>query len=174
MKVIVGLGNPGKEYEKTYHNIGFLTLDALAAALGAKFSKKMANSQVAEVFFKGQKVILAKPQTYMNLSGQAVLELKNKFKLNDEDFLIILDDIDLPVGKVRFRQEGSAGTHNGLRNIVTLLKTNIIPRLRIGIGKDERMDLADFVLSKIKENDKILLEQAILESVDFITDEFLN
>lgn len=174
MKVIVGLGNPGKEYEKTYHNIGFLTLDAAASALGAKFSKKMANSLVAEVFYLGQKVLLVKPQTYMNLSGQAVLAIKSKFKLEDKDFLVVLDDIDLPVGKVRFRQEGSAGTHNGLRSIINLLKSNQIPRLRIGIGKDERMDLADFVLSKIKNDDMKLLEQATIEAVDFIVEDFLN
>ncbi len=174
MKVIVGLGNPGKHYEKTYHNIGFLTLDALAKALGAKFSKKMGKSEVAEVFYLGQKVLLVKPQTFMNLSGEAVLAIKSKFKLEDKDFLVVLDDIDLPIGKIRYRTEGSGGTHNGLKNIIALLKNNQISRLRLGVGKDDRMDLADFVLSKIKDSDMVELEKAILESVDFIMEEFLS
>lgn len=174
MKVIVGLGNPGKQYEKTYHNIGFLTLDALAKTLGGSFSKKIGKSVVSEVFYLGQKVLLVKPQTFMNLSGEAVLAIKNKFKVQDKDFLVLLDDIDLPVGKLRFRLEGSAGTHNGLKNILLLLKNHQIPRLRIGIGNDDRMDLADFVLSKIKTEDELLLQKAILEAVDFVIENFLN
>lgn len=174
MKLIVGLGNPDKKYEKTYHNIGFLCVDALAASLGLSFSKKYGNAKIAEGHYNGEKIILAKPQTYMNLSGESVLKIKNKFKLEDENILTILDDIDLPVGVVRYRQSGSAGTHNGLRNIIKLLGTNEIPRLRIGIGRNEKMDLADFVLSKISSEDNVYLQDAIVLGVDKITDEFLG
>lgn len=174
MKVIIGLGNPEKKYEETYHNIGFLTLDALAKSFGVKFLKKKFNSLVAEVFYNGQKVLLVKPQTYMNLSGKALLAIKNKYKVENQNFLIVLDDIDLPLGKIRFKTEGSGGTHNGLKSIIEVSKNNQIPRLRIGIGRDEKMDLSDFVLSKIKQSERDVLEKAILESVDFISEKFLT
>jgi PTH1 family peptidyl-tRNA hydrolase len=172
MKMIVGLGNPGKQYEKTYHNIGFIVMDALNKYLGGKWKKKE-NSIVSEVFFAGQKILLVKPQTFMNLSGEAVLKLTNKFKIDLQDALIVLDDIDLPVGTLRFKQSGSGGTHNGLKNILLLLKTNDVPRLRIGISKNENMDLADFVLSKITKQDNVILQEAVLKSVDFIVSEIL-
>ncbi len=173
MKMVVGLGNPGKQYEKTYHNIGFMVLDALNAYMGGKWKKK-GDSQISSVFFAGQKVLLVKPLTFMNLSGEAVLKLKNKFKLNCENILVVLDEVDLPVGKLRFKSSGSAGTHNGLKSVVNLLKTNVFPRLRIGIGKNEVMDLASFVLSKITKQDSVILQEAVLESVDFIVSNFLN
>ena len=174
MKLIVGLGNPDKKYDNTYHNIGFLCIDSLAAALGASFNKKYANASVSELHYNGEKIILAKPQTYMNLSGESVIALKNKFKIEDEDILILLDDIDLPVGKMRFRTSGSAGTHNGLRNIVQMLSSTSFPRLRIGIGKDEKMELADYVLSKINTDNWNILQDTILQAVDLITTQFLK
>ncbi|MGI5841744.1 MAG: aminoacyl-tRNA hydrolase [Christensenellales bacterium] len=174
MILIVGLGNPGKQYEKTYHNIGFLTLDALAKALGGEFTKSYGDASVCEVFYAGTKIILAKPQTYMNLSGRSVLNIKNKFKIENENILVVLDDIDLPVGKTRFRKEGSAGTHNGLRDITQCLGTTTFNRMRIGIGRDERMPLDAYVLSKISDENMPLIQKAILESVDYIIDNFLN
>lgn len=165
MKLIVGLGNPDKKYEKTYHNVGFLCVDALCVGLGLKFSKKYGKALVAEGNYNGEKVILAKPQTYMNLSGESVLAIKNKFKLENKDILIVLDDIDLPLGEVRFRENGSAGTHNGLRNIVALVGTDVA-RIRLGIGRDDNMDLADFVLSKIKEEDYKQIQDAIITTTD--------
>ena len=173
MILIVGLGNPGAKYEKTYHNIGFLVLDKIAQELGEKFGKKAGNALVCETKIDGQKVIFAKPQTYMNLSGESVLQLKNKFKIENENMLIILDDIDLPKGDTRFRTSGSAGTHNGLRNIVSLLGDNNVPRFRIGIGKDERMDLADYVLSSIKKEDEQIFDDAIEKAKNFVLKEFI-
>lgn len=172
--LIVGLGNPDKKYENTYHNIGFLTIDALCASLGGTWNKKYANAIVSEVKVNGQKVILAKPQTYMNLSGESVAQIKSKFKIENENILIILDDIDLPKGQMRFRQTGSAGTHNGLRNIVQMLSSTSFPRLRIGIGKHPTMDLADYVLSKIDEQDMAIFQETILKAVDFINNDFLG
>lgn len=173
MILIVGLGNPDKKYEKTYHNVGFLSLDAINVALDGKFSKKYGKALISEVFYNGEKIILAKPQTYMNLSGESVLAIKNKFKIDNKDILIILDDIDLPVGKIRFRESGSAGTHNGLRNIIALLGNQEIPRLRIGIGQDKNLDLADYVLSQIKEQDMPLIQDAILQATDFTMQNFI-
>jgi len=156
MKLVVGLGNPDGMYSKTYHNIGFITIDKFAKKCGAGFDKKKCKSSIARI----GDVILAKPQTYMNLSGDAVLELKKYFKIKNEDILIILDDIDLPKGKIRFRESGSAGTHNGLRDIVK--KVGETPRLRIGIGKpDDGRDLADYVLSNIDAMSKELIDSAI-------------
>jgi peptidyl-tRNA hydrolase, PTH1 family len=174
MILIVGLGNPDKKYHKTYHNIGFLCVDALCAALGGTFSKKIGNAIVAEVFYMGQKLLLAKPQTYMNLSGESVLKIKSKFKIENENILILLDDIDLEVGKIRYRKEGSGGTHNGLKNIVQLLGTQSVPRLRIGIGNDTRMDLADYVLSNINDQNWTVLQDSILQAVDFVITDWLD
>lgn len=174
MILIVGLGNPEKKYDNTYHNIGFLTIDALNSAMGGKWNKKYGKAVVSEVRFMGEKIILAKPQTYMNLSGESVLAIKNKFKIENENILIVLDDVDLPVGKLRYRQNGSAGTHNGLKSIVQMLSSTDFPRLRIGIGNDEKMDLADYVLSKITNENMQTLQQAILQAVDFIENEYLK
>lgn len=143
MKIIVGLGNPDGKYAKTYHNVGFSVVDMFAAQNRVKFNKKKCQSIIAE----GDVFVVAKPQTYMNLSGDAVSELKKYYHAKDEDILIVLDDIDMPKGKVRFRLSGSAGTHNGLRDIVA--KVGATPRLRIGIGRDADMDLKDYVLSTI-------------------------
>lgn len=174
MILIVGLGNPDKKYENTYHNIGFLTIDALNVALGGAWNKKYGNAVVSEVRFEDEKIILAKPQTYMNLSGESVLAIKNKFKIENENILILLDDVDLPVGKMRFRASGSAGTHNGLKSIVNLLSSTEFPRLRIGIGKNENMDLADYVLSKINSENMSVLQEVILQAVDYIENQFLK
>lgn len=174
MILIVGLGNPDKKYENTYHNIGFMAIDALNASLGGLWNKKYGNAVVSEVRFDEEKVILAKPQTYMNLSGESVLAIKNKFKIENQNILVLLDDIDLPIGKMRFRANGSAGTHNGLRSIVSLLSSTEFPRLRIGIGRDEKMDLADYVLSKINDENRAVLQQVILQAVDYIENQFLN
>ena len=148
MIIIFGLGNPGKEYEKTYHNMGFLAIDKLADEIGIKFSKKGLKAVYGDGSFEGEKVILVKPQTYMNNSGESVVLFKKKFK--DARVLVLVDDIDLPRGVVRYREKGSAGTHNGLRSIVSFIGQDF-ERIKLGIGRDEG-DLADFVLSKIDES----------------------
>ena len=149
MKLIVGLGNPDRQYEDTYHNIGFMAIDVLADKYDAVFQKTDCKAKVAEIRLNGEKIILAKPQTYMNLSGESVLAFKSKYKVDTKDIYVFCDDIDLPFGKIRYRETGSAGTHNGLKNIVQLVGQDF-KRIRIGIGRDEKFaNLADFVLSKI-------------------------
>lgn len=148
MKIIVGLGNPEGKYNNTYHNVGFSVVDLFASKKGLKFGSNKCRALIT----KGENFILAKPQTYMNLSGDSVYELKKYFKVPLSDILIVLDDIDMPKGKIRFRQTGSAGTHNGLRDIVN--KAGITPRLRIGIGRDANMYLKDYVLSSIDQASK--------------------
>lgn len=159
MKIIVGLGNPGGLYAKTYHNIGYMTVDKLAKMWGIDFAKKKCKCEIAKM----GDVILAKPLTFMNLSGDAVAELKKYFKVSNEDIIIVLDDIDLPKGNFRFREGGSAGTHNGLRDIVR--KVGETPRIRIGIGKPDGVDLADYVLSNIDMMSKEAIDNAIEQAI---------
>lgn len=162
MKIIVGLGNPEGKYTKTYHNVGFNVVDLFARANDLKFSTNKCRATIC----KGDGFILAKPTTYMNLSGDCVMELKKYFKVSLDDILIVLDDIDTPKGKIRFRQAGSAGTHNGLRDIVN--KVGITPRLRVGIGRDERMDLKDYVLSTIDPQSKEILLKSYSNACELI------
>ena len=149
-KLLVGLGNIGKEYEKTNHNMGFMVIDLLSKSLGINVKKNMCSSLVGEGNINGEKVILAKPTTYMNNSGIAVKSLIKKFNIDTEkDLLIISDDFDLPTSCVRVRTKGSAGTHNGLKSIVEELQSTEFPRLRIGVGKpNEHQSVIDFVLEK--------------------------
>ena len=135
MKIVVGLGNFGDKYAYTFHNMGFLSIEVLADKLGLKFDKKECDSLVAVGYKGGEKVVLAKPLTYMNLSGVAVKQLLAKNKATPADLLVIYDDIDLPKGNIRVRPKGSAGTHNGMRNIIAEIKTEEFRRVRIGIGK---------------------------------------
>ena len=151
MIVIVGLGNPGKNYENTVHNLGFMALDKFAEKHDLVFSKNKYSGKVAEGNLKGEKVILLKPETYMNLSGKSVIEIMNMHKLETSQILVISDDIDLPFGAIRVRGQGSAGTHNGLRDIVGRIGQNF-PRVRIGAGRPEVGDLATYVLSKISQD----------------------
>ncbi len=151
MKIIARLGNYGLLYQKTYHNIGFITADIIAKEAGAGFSKRECQALTAHFMTQsGEKVIIAKPLTYMNLSGESILALKNKYKAESKDILVIYDDIDLSRGALRIRKSGSAGTHNGMRNIVSLIGADF-PRIRVGIGKPQnpQQDIADYVLSKI-------------------------
>lgn len=151
MILIVGLGNYGIEYANTKHNAGFIAIQKILDENGLELNKKKFKSLFCECNLFGEKVILAEPQTYMNLSGEAVVELNNFFK--PDKILIIYDDIDLPFGTIRFRQNGSAGTHNGMRNIVNLMGTTEIPRLRIGTKPDFPIfNLADYVVSKIDKD----------------------
>ena len=151
IKLVVGLGNIGKQYENTVHNMGFIVVDEVVKQFKSKFKKKECNAEVAEVFLNGEKIIFAKPTTYMNNSGIAVKELKNKYKLEIDDIVVVLDDIDLAPGQIRLRAHGSAGTHNGLKIIIAETGQTNFKRVRVGVGKaPEFMDLADFVLSKAK------------------------
>ncbi len=168
MFLIVGLGNPDKKYFNTYHNIGFLTADKIANKLGVKFSKTYSKASVAEGNLDGEKIIIAKPKTYMNLSGASVQSFKNKFKLKNNQILVVVDDIDLPKGTFRYREAGSAGTHNGMRSIVQNIGTDF-KRVRIGIKPEEKpFDLADYVLSNMDEQSREIIDEVIDLSADYI------
>jgi PTH1 family peptidyl-tRNA hydrolase len=157
--LIVGLGNIGSEYAHTRHNMGFMILDAWAQASDIVFSSERYGS-VAKTTFKGRRFILLKPSTFMNLSGNAVRYWINKLKLPLENLLIICDDLNLPFGTVRMRKSGSAGGHNGLKNIEELLNTQIYSRIRIGIGNDfSRGKQVDFVIGELSDDEKAILPQ---------------
>ena len=161
MYLIVGLGNPDKQYEKTFHNIGYIAVGDAAEKLGAKFKKKECEASIAECFIGGEKVILARPLTYMNNSGRAVKQLMSKYKIAEENLLVIYDDYDLPKGKVRIRANGSAGTHNGMRSIIGETGLTKFPRIRIGI-RDEQVNIPiiNYVLSEIRKEDYELFSVA--------------
>lgn len=159
MKIIVGLGNPDGIYAKTYHNIGYMAVDKFAKINKLEINKNKCRAKVV----KTPDFVLAKPTTYMNLSGDSVLELKKYFKVSNEDILIIVDDIDLPKGTIRYREKGSAGTHNGMRDIIA--KVGETPRLRIGIGRPDNIDLKDYVLSNIDAMSKEVFDKAFDEAI---------
>lgn len=168
MKLIVGLGNIDRKYDKTYHNIGFRAIDVLAQKLDAHFTKRMCDAILTETFYNGEKLMLIKPTTYMNLSGIAVREFCSKFKLSTESVYVFVDDIDLPLGTIRFREHGSGGTHNGLRSIVNENDENF-KRIKIGIGKDENFaSLADYVVSKIPENKLKVIDDEIEKACNLL------
>jgi len=160
MKLVIGLGNPGKKYALTRHNLGFLVLDALALQLNEKWTEdKEANAAVIETNHKGEKLVLAKPMTFMNDSGRAVASLLAQFKLNAEDLWLVHDDVDLPFGVLRIRQEGSAGGHNGVQSVIEAVGTEAFVRFRIGIDSaPERMTLEDWVISKFSKSEQNALE----------------
>ncbi len=162
MNIVVGLGNPDEKYKNTYHNIGFAVVDKLAEKLGISVSQNKYKALIGEGMLGGEKLLIVKPQTYMNLSGESVVMLKNKFK--DARILVVVDDIDLPRGNLRYREHGSAGTHNGLRSIVSYIGEDF-ERIKVGIGRDISMDLADYVLSKYDEK---LFEPILNKAVDEI------
>jgi len=171
MFIIVGLGNKGLEYNNTYHNIGFMVADKLSEKMGLNFEKEKFKSVIAEGMFKGQKVLIAKPTTYMNRSGEALVLLKNKFR--DAKILVAVDDIDLPRGKVRYRERGSAGTHNGLRSIVEFIGEEF-ERVKVGVDRDKNKDLADYVVSKIDKNSKEVIDKAIDDACEIIIQRILK
>ena len=154
--LIVGLGNPGQKYEHTRHNMGFLTVDLLAEQLNVKLNKVKFKSAYNIVRFAGQKCLVMKPQTYMNLSGEAVGEAARFYKIPSDHVLVIYDDVSLPLGKLRIRDKGSAGGHNGIKNIIAHLGTDVFPRVKVGVGDKPHpdYDLADWVLSAIAKEDQ--------------------
>ena len=162
MKIIVGLGNYGEKYENTYHNVGFMALNILSEKLGKKIKDKECLSLTALLSKNNEKVVLALPQTYMNLSGEAVKSLMKKYGANLSDLVVVYDDVDLPIGSVRLRKSGSSGTHNGMRNIVENLSSTEFKRIRVGIGaKPEFMDMATYVLSSPTGEKKTVLDEEI-------------
>ncbi len=167
MKIIVGLGNPGKQYEKTRHNAGFITIDKVAKALGVSVTTKKFKALIAETFVRGEKVILVKPQTYMNLSGESVREIVDYYDAYPEDIIVISDDKDLDVGILRIRTKGSQGGQNGIKSIINHLGTQEFTRIKVGIGKNPLINTADYVMGKIDEETAIdRAAQAILDIIE--------
>ena len=159
-KLIVGLGNPGRKYAGNRHNVGFQCLDRLAKAWGLSFGRRKRKALLAQGEIAGLKVILAKPQTFMNLSGEAVERLARFYKLPPESTLVIYDDLDLPVGKIRLRPEGGSGGHKGMKSIIEHLGANGFPRLRVGIGRPPHGDPVDYVLEDFAPYELIVIERA--------------
>ena len=166
MYLIVGLGNPGKQYDMTRHNIGFHTIDYIADKYGAKLTKLKFKAVYGEATISGEKVYLVKPQTYMNLSGDSVGEMAQFYKIPPENIIVINDDISLDVGIIRVRPKGSAGGHNGLKSIIYRLNSDTFPRVKMGVGapKHEDYDLADFVLGRFTKEEIHVMEDAIVKA----------
>lgn len=165
VKLIAGLGNPGKEYERTRHNVGFDVIDILSRELGVEIRQKKFNSLFGTAEYAGKKLILLKPQTYMNLSGQAVATVSGFYKLSKEDIMVVTDDMSLAPGTIRIRAKGSAGGHNGLSDIIKKIGGNDFPRLRIGIGKSTSPAWKNYVLGKPDKKDRVLIDAAYERSV---------
>lgn len=167
--LITGLGNPGREYKNTRHNVGFLQVDALAASLGARFSRMESKALVTKASFNERRLILAKPQTYMNLSGQAVAALVRFYKVPLENILIAYDEVDLPFGILRLRPKGGSAGHKGIRSIIERLGTQEIPRLRIGVSRPPgRMDAAAYVLQDFTSSEQAELPQILQTGVEAV------
>lgn len=170
MKLIAGLGNPGREYAATRHNVGFMVIDRLARELGVVVEKKMFKALVGQGQLSEEKIVLAKPQTYMNLSGEAVGALLNWYKLTAADLVVIYDDLDLPPGRLRIRPGGGSGGHKGMQSIIQVLGTENFPRVRIGIGRpaDPDFETADFVLSRFSPDEAEVIEKALDLAVEAV------
>ena len=178
MKLIVGLGNPGKEYEKTRHNIGFMAINNYLKEYNLDLNKTKFNGKYTEANIKGEKVILLEPQKYMNLSGEVIRDFIKFYKIDVKDILVISDDLDMESGKIRLREKGSSGGHNGLKNIELHLNTNEYKRLKIGVGNNKMIETRDYVLGKFSKEDfekieiSIKLTKDIIE--DFIDNDFIS
>lgn len=166
--LIVGLGNPGKEYERTRHNAGFRAIDTLADKLGCKIDKGKFQGLYGQANYKGMKLLLLKPQTYMNLSGRSVLQLSAYFHIPPQRIIVLFDDISLEPGRLRIRADGSAGGHNGIKSIIAELGSQDFPRVKIGVGAKAHpeQDLADWVLSSFSANEEKALTSALDRAAD--------
>lgn len=171
MKLIVGLGNPGKEYENTRHNVGFMVIDKFINNYDNKVNPKGKFDGISyEVNISGEKVLLLKPQKYMNLSGEVVIKYLNFYKIDISDLLVISDDLDMPLGKIKLKLSGSCGGHNGLRNIEQNIGTQEYKRLKIGISNNKNIDTKDYVLGKLSRDDFNILNESIDKAVDIISE----
>ena len=173
MKLIVGLGNPGNEYTNTRHNMGFMVIDKILNELNLNFTKNKHKGVYVQTKIKGNDVIILKPMTYMNLSGDSIKEVMNYFKINVDDILVFYDDMDTNVGSLRLRLSGSAGGHNGLKSIIANLGTDKFKRIRVGIGKDPQIDIINYVLGKPKKEDLDKIDEATTKAmkaaIDFVS-----
>ncbi|MGG7164603.1 aminoacyl-tRNA hydrolase [Clostridium ihumii] len=167
MYLVVGLGNPGEKYDKTRHNVGFDVIDLFADKYNISINRTKFKGMYGETSIKGEKVILLKPQTYMNLSGDSVREFCNFYKIPNENVIVIYDDISLDVGTLRIRAKGSAGGHNGIKSIIANLTTEVFPRIKVGVGAP-KYDLVEHVLGKFSNDDRVLLEKTFEPSIGAI------
>ena len=169
-KLIVGLGNPGDKYFETKHNVGFMLVDQMAKSLNLTFSHdKIFQADIASTFLNGEKVYFVKPTTFMNESGKAVHALLTYYGLDIEDLLVIYDDLDMEVGKIRLRAKGSAGGHNGIKSIIAHLGSENFPRLKFGVGdKPKEMDLADYVLGRFSSQDEATVSEGIKRACEAV------
>lgn len=161
VKLIAGLGNPGTEYDGTRHNVGFRVLDAVAEMFGERIKRQKFNALAAEILYGEEKLLLLKPQQYMNRSGHSIATATGFYKLAPADVLVVTDDMALEVGQLRLRPKGSSGGHNGLKDIMAAMGTDVFSRLRIGIGPSGQRDAADYVLSRFNTAEKETVEQAV-------------
>lgn len=169
MYIVAGLGNPGDGYKRNRHNVGFLAIDSLADKLGVQVNRLKFKALIGETNIKGEKVILVKPQTYMNNSGESIRDIVNFYKIDPANLIVIVDDIDIDFASLRIKKKGSAGTHNGLKSIIYQLVDDEFPRVKIGVGKKRQgQDLADFVLSKFSKDEKSEIEDAIDRASDSV------
>ena len=172
MKLIVGLGNPGKEYENTRHNIGFQTIDRYANKLGVSIMKSKFNGLFSETLINGEKVVLLKPQSYINLSGEVIRKFVDFYKISINDILIIHDDLDLAVGTYKIKKKGSSGGHNGLKNIELHLGTQEYKRIKIGISNNKNIDTKDYVLGKLSKEEEEKLNDVKNTVLNILDDYF--
>ena len=171
MFIIAGLGNPTSQYEGTRHNIGFDVMDALAEKYNISISEKKHKALCGKGVIEGEKVLLVKPQTYMNLSGESIAEILNYYKVDaEEDFLVVFDDISLAPGNIRIRKKGSAGGHNGIKNIIAMTGTQNFKRIKVGVGaKPKGWDLADYVLGRFSDEDRKKVNDAIEDAIGAVS-----
>lgn len=174
MKLIVGLGNPGGEYKQTRHNVGFIFLNSFLSKENISLDKKKFKGCYTEyVSSKGNKAILLEPQTYMNLSGDSIVDFVRYYKINPEDVLVLHDDLDLDISKIRIRSKGSSGGHNGIKSVIARLQTENFKRIRIGISKDSNIPVIDYVLGKFSSEDMKLLESKF-DVVNKVIEDFID
>lgn len=166
--LIVGLGNPGPEYAGTRHNVGFLVVSELAGRLGAGAARRAHRAELAEAFVGGRKLILARPQTMMNLSGESVSAIMRYYRFGVEDLLVLYDDVDLPFGRIRLRPDGSAGGHNGVRSLIHSLASSSFARVRVGVGRPPRGDAISHVLGRWTKEERESLPAVVSEAADAV------
>lgn len=165
MKLIVGLGNPGKEYDNTRHNVGFMVMDRLSDVFNVSISTSKFKGEYVKFKYHGEDIIFLKPMTYMNLSGESVIQVLHYFKMSADDLLVIYDDLDMPTGKLRLRESGSAGGHNGVKSIIAQLKTQSFKRIRVGIDKHPRFKVVDYVLGHFTKEQQPLIDEGVENAV---------
>lgn len=173
MRLIVGLGNPDSSYQNTRHNIGFMAIDAFAKNIGVTITQNKFSGLYTQTTYQGEKIILLKPQKYMNLSGEVINDYVHYFKIEVSDILIISDDLDLPIGTIKLKYKGSSGGHNGLKDIENHLHTNVYKRLKIGISHNRELDTKEYVLGKFSGTDKKEIEE-LMTSIPYILKDYMD